>query len=123
MKWIDTLHLLIDGHDCNIKKLTDLESVYNFLSETPNDMGMTKMMEPYAIRWKDKNGVVPGITGFITIAESHLAVHTFPDDRRVYADVFSCRPFDSEKVIRIFRETFKPKKMNTKIVRKEEGII
>ena len=121
--WIDTLHLLLDGYDCNPKKLTDFEVVYNFLSETPKNMGMTKMIEPYVVRWKDKNGVVPGLTGFVTIAESHLAVHTFPDEKRVYADIFSCRPFDFKFAVNYFKNVFEPEKLETKIVRLNEGII
>jgi S-adenosylmethionine decarboxylase len=120
---IDTLHLVLDGHGCDIKKIGDLKIVYNFLDDVPNRIGMTKMIQPYVVRWKDKGSVHEGLTGFVTIAESHLAVHTFPDNGRVYVDIFSCKQFDKEMVIKIFKETFKPKRLNHKVVRLHEGVI
>lgn len=120
---IDTLHLILDGNGCDPKKLADLEAVYNFLDDVPNKIGMVKMIQPYAVKWKDKGSVHEGITGFVTIAESHLAVHTFPDNGRVYADIFSCKHFDKDMAIKIFKETFKPKKLKFKVVREHEGVI
>ena len=120
---IDTLHLILDGDGCDVKKLGDLQAVYNFLDDVPSTIGMTKMIQPYVVKWKDKNSVHEGVTGFVTIAESHLAVHTFPDNGRVYADIFSCKQFDKDVVIKIFKDTFKPKKLKHKVVRLHDGVI
>lgn len=120
---IDTLHLVIDGNGCNVDALKDLEGVYNFLDEIPLRIGMTKMIQPYVVKWKDKGSALEGVTGFVTIAESHISVHTFPDNARVYVDIFSCKHFDKEKILQIFEEHFRPKKMEFKVVREHEGVI
>jgi S-adenosylmethionine decarboxylase len=39
-----------------------------------------------------------GLTGIVTIAESHLAIHTFPGYRFVQVDLSSCRAFDVAKL-------------------------
>jgi len=120
---IDTLHLIIDGNGCNIKRISDFETVYRFLDDVPTTIGMVKMTQPYVVKWKDKGSVHEGLTGFVTIAESHLAIHTFPDNSRVYVDIFSCKQFDKDTVIEIFKKTFEPKKVDFKVVREHEGVI
>ena len=119
---IDTLHLLLDGYGCDEKKLRDMDNVYDFLNKLPNKLRMTKMMQPYVVKWKDPGCLTPGLTGFVTIAESHLAVHTFPDDGRVYADIFSCKQFDTGNIEKYFHESFLPKKMQVRTVRRHDGI-
>ncbi len=114
--------MIIDGFGCESEKLKDFGKVYDFLNRLSGDMGMNKITQPYVIRWKDKESQTEGLTGFVIIAESHLAIHTFPDELRAYADVFSCRPYNTEIAEKSFYKTFEPKKMQTRIVRKENGI-
>ena len=47
-----------------------------------------------------------GISGFVLIAESHLSIHTFPARGLVWADIFSCKGFDAERVVERVRQTF-----------------
>ena len=119
---INTLHLVLDGFGCNYDKLKDFGNVYDFLSKLPDEIGMTKIMQPYVLKWLDKGNETEGLTGFVVIAESHLAVHTFPDEQRVYADVFSCKQFNTEMVEKYFNKSFSPKKIQTRVVRRKDGL-
>jgi len=47
-----------------------------------------------------------GISGFVLIAESHLSIHTFPARGLVWADIFSCKGFDAERVVERVKSTF-----------------
>ena len=40
------------------------------------------------------------------IAESHIAIHTFPERRLVWADVFSCKDFDETPVLDEIKRRF-----------------
>ena len=40
------------------------------------------------------------------IAESHIAMHTFPERRLVWADIFSCKDFDATPVLEDFKQRF-----------------
>ncbi len=40
-----------------------------------------------------------GVTVVATLAESHLAIHTWPERGAFAADLFHCAPFDSEAVV------------------------
>ena len=91
-------HLTIDASSCNEKRLTDQGLVYDILSTLPKKLGMHKMTLPYAVKWLDPGATVPGISGFVMIAESHISIHTFPEKQYVFIDVFSCKLFDKKIV-------------------------
>lgn len=109
-------HITIDASGCNQKKLTDQHLIYELLNKLPDHLGMTKMTLPYAVKWLDKGAKVPGISGFVMIAESHISVHTFPEKDYVFIDVFSCVNFDVKKAIKSLVGFFDAKKNTTKIV-------
>jgi len=39
-----------------------------------------------------------GVSGIIVLAESHISFHTFVEAQFVFLDLFSCKPFDEERV-------------------------
>jgi S-adenosylmethionine decarboxylase len=48
-----------------------------------------------------------GTTGVLVLAESHFSAHTYPEDNKVYIDVFCCSPnFDPELCSWIIEEEF-----------------
>jgi S-adenosylmethionine decarboxylase len=109
-------HITIDASACNWKKLTDQRLIYDMLNELPGQLGMTKITLPYVVQWMDKGATVPGISGFVMVAESHISVHTFPEKDYVFIDVFSCINFDVKKAIKLLVGFFEAKKNTTKIV-------
>tara|TARA_Y100000310_G_C20645012_1_gene796042 strand:+ start:867 stop:1268 length:402 start_codon:yes stop_codon:yes gene_type:complete len=111
-------HLTIDASQCNRKKLTDQSFVYDILNKLPGKVGMTKMTLPYVVRWLDPGATVEGISGFVTIAESHISIHTFPEKDYVFMDVFSCRNFDVNKAFELLTKVFEAKKFTKKVVKR-----
>lgn len=89
------LHLMVDGYGCDPSRLDDEEFISRFLSEFPEDIGMTKLMSPYVIGYESTDRETCGLSGFVLIAESHVSIHTFPSEGYVSIDVFSCKPFDT----------------------------
>ena len=94
------MHLLVDGYGCDRQRLEDLSLIYTFLSEYPAQIQMTKIMPPYVFRYDAKNKDDWGISGFVLIAESHISIHTFVEPHYVNIDVFSCKSFNAEQVIK-----------------------
>ena len=97
-------HLTLDMKGCDSAALEDQGAIYDLLDQLPGQIGMTKMTLPYVCKWLDKFGTRPGVSGFVMIAESHISIHTFPDQDYVFADIFSCRDFDVDKAVRILTE-------------------
>lgn len=48
-----------------------------------------------------------GATGVIVLAESHFSAHTYPEDDKIYVDLFCCsKDFDPEKAANVISEVF-----------------
>lgn len=99
-------HLMLDCQGCDINRIGNLEYVFKFLNELPEQIGMTKITQPYVFPYE---GLIPedkGITGTVIIAESHLTFHSFTDKDYFFFDVFSCKHFDVDQVARLVVEAF-----------------
>lgn len=113
------LHVTIDASGCNKRKLASVTLIYDILNKLPDRIGMTKMTLPYVVKWLDKfaHGT-EGISGFVMIAESHISIHTFPDQDYVFMDIFSCKEFDAELVIKYLTRAFEATKFDQHILKR-----
>jgi S-adenosylmethionine decarboxylase len=109
-------HLMMDGYNCDRQRLEDISLIYNFLSEYPAHIEMTKIMPPYVFRYEAKNPEDWGISGFVLIAESHISIHTFPDKNYLSLDIFSCKKFDSDHAISYVKNLFVVQKSEVKLL-------
>ncbi len=104
-------HIMCDIVGIKKEILSDLNFHLNFLKEVPKIINMTPICEPLCFHY---NGLVPedsGITGFQIIAESHISIHSFEKKNYCFVDIFSCKPFDYEKILNYFQEIFQPKEL------------
>jgi S-adenosylmethionine decarboxylase len=109
-------HLVFDGYGCTVRRLEDLDGLYQFLDRVPDQIGMTKIMPPYVFRHGASGDPAAGISGFVLIAESHISVHMFPARRHVNVDIFSCEPFEVEEAVQVIRKQFQPKQVEWKLL-------
>ena len=100
------MHLIIDGYGGDPRRLADLELVRALLDRVPLEIGMVKIAPPYVCRYEGSKPSDWGISGFVLIAESHLSVHTFPERGLLWADIFSCKSFDADRLVEAVREAF-----------------
>ncbi len=114
------MHLTIDGFGGSPEKLASEELVRGLLDRYPESIGMTKIAPPHVQRYAGSKPEDWGVSGFVLIAESHIAVHTFPERGYVWADIFSCKAFDAEKAIRTVGEAFDLREARTRIL--ERGL-
>jgi len=113
------VHLIIDGYSSSKEILQDEQFITYCLEHYPPKIGMTKISPPYVVRYVGPNPRDWGISGFIFISESHIAIHTFVERSYVNIDVFSCKDFDTEKVIRDFQQEFQLVKSRTCLIDRE----
>lgn len=61
-----------------------------------------------------------GFTAFVVLAESHLSIHTFPEEKTCAIDCFTCgKTCQPEQAVRFLENHLKPALVNVKtIVRK-----
>jgi S-adenosylmethionine decarboxylase len=100
------MHVIIDGYGGDPDKLADENVVRVILDQVPEMMGMTKITQPSVLRYTGSKPEDWGVSGFVMIAESHISMHTFPERKLVWADVFSCKDFDAQPVIDEIKKRF-----------------
>ena len=85
------LHLTGDLFECGCSAafLTDLDNLSTLCRDATNDAKLTIVDEKWH-PFPEWNGQPGGITGTILLAESHLAIHTWPERRGVTLDVYVC---------------------------------
>ena len=77
-------HLLLELFDCDAEALNSLETVKASMVEAAKRAQATIV----DVVFHEFNPF--GISGVVVIAESHLAIHTWPEYRYAAVDVFSC---------------------------------
>lgn len=55
-----------------------------------------------------------GVTGVVTLSESHLAIHTWPEDTYAAIDVFMCGRADAGRAVEVLKERLRPGRFMSK---------
>ena len=102
-------HLLLEAYGASKEKLSDVGLISDLLDKCPDQMDMHKIMPPDVFKYD--SGTIKedwGISGIVLIAESHIALHTFPEKGFFTLDIFSCKDFDIRKAVDIALDIFEP---------------
>lgn len=106
------MHVIIDGYGGDPAQLADENVVRVILDRYPGEMGMTKITQPSVVRYKGTKPEDWGVSGYVMIAESHIALHTFPERRLIWIDIFSCKDFDAAPIFEDLKERFSLSEMD-----------
>lgn len=77
-------HLLLELKECNPQLLNDLDYIRNSLLRAAEDLGVHVVGESF------HQFSPQGVTGILSIAESHISIHTWPEYGYAAADIFTC---------------------------------
>jgi len=99
-------HLTIDCKSCELGKIKSAENVSNFAKDLVVRIDMVPFGEPQVVHFgkEDKTG----FTLVQLIETSNICGHFCDDSGDAYIDVFSCKPFENDKVLECVREYFNP---------------
>ena len=116
------LHLIADLHDCRCASefLFDAPALESFCVAACIRHDLTVVGRLFHA-FRDAAGNPAGVTGTVVLAESHLAVHTWPEVAGVTLDVYVCNfsGDNSRQAHALFDEiiaNFAPARMETKEV-------
>ena len=108
------LHLIADLHDCRCASefLFDAPVLESFCVAACVRHGLTVVGRLFHA-FLDAAGNPAGVTGTVVLAESHLAVHTWPEVRGVTLDIYVCNfsrdnRAGAEAAYASLREAFQP---------------
>lgn len=113
-KFMQGLHILANFYDCSFDFSNEqslLESCKNIIKKS----GLTivgesqHLFEPH------------GLTFAILLAESHLSIHTWPEDKNIAFDLYTCNYFaDNSKKTRFvydeIKKILKPNKIDAQFI-------
>ena len=113
-------HLTIDGYDGNPTVLNDKAAVKGCIKELCKLLKMHPLARVKIVSAPDNHIKDPGgWSAFLVIAESHIAIHTFPRRHFVSADIYTCQNgIDVEFVIGFFRNKFELKEVETHFIKR-----
>lgn len=116
------LHLFADLHDCRCAPgfLLDAPGLETLCVAACERHGLSVVGRLFHA-FRDAAGKPAGVTGAVVLAESHLAVHTWPEVGGVTLDIYVCNfsGDNSERANALFVEViaaFAPQRMERKAV-------
>lgn len=85
------LHLIADLYRCQCaaERLVDRGTLEDLCVTECSKAGLTPLGS-YFYQFSDDAGEQAGVTGTVVLAESHLAIHTWPETGDVTLDVYVC---------------------------------
>ncbi|MBU2025324.1 MAG: adenosylmethionine decarboxylase [Patescibacteria group bacterium] len=104
-------HALLDLYGCNSKKINNQKTVLAAMLDIVNSLEMKVIGKPFVHKFHPQ-----GCTAFIPLAESHLAIHTWPERGFAALDIFTCgqnRNFN--KIIKLIKRKLDAQRTKIKI--------
>lgn len=86
------------------KEELSLERIYHILDHMPKVAYMTPISRPFVVY--DQVDDPEFISGIIVIAESHISIHYDLTRKKLYFDMFTCRPLPADVMKKAFSDMF-----------------
>jgi len=93
-------HLLAEFTGCDAASLADLQGITSAMLEAAKASGATIVTHSF------HHFSPHGVSGAVIIAESHLAIHTWPEHQFAAVDYFSCGSVDTAAALDVLRTAF-----------------
>jgi len=77
-------HVLVEFYGCDRDRLNSVELIENSMKEAALNSGATIVESVFHLFSPH------GVSGVVVIAESHLAIHTWPEYQYAAVDLFTC---------------------------------
>lgn len=94
-------HLIVDFHGCPREVLTDAA----YLEQALRDAAEKAKTTIIAVRFHCRSP--EGVSGVIVISESHLSIHTWPEQGYAAVDFYTCGDGDPWAAFEVLREALR----------------
>jgi len=116
--------LILDMHNCNPELFTR-RHIRNYFKELSKILDMKRgrlcWWDDYRVPPKEQqtNPKTKGTTAVQFMLTSNVTIHTLVLLKRIYLNVFACKDFDAEAVIRFSKKWFEGKVVNTYVIERK----
>jgi S-adenosylmethionine decarboxylase len=107
------VQILADMYECDPAVLSDVGAIRAFMVEAARRCGATIVNECF------HHFSPHGVSGVVIIAESHLAIHTWPEHGYAALDLFTCsEALEPEPCLTYLQRAFRSQRQSTSTVRR-----
>ena len=103
-------HLTLDCSGCDHGMITNSTIIHSFAKQLVKDIDMVAYGEPQIVKFG--SGDKAGYTLVQLIETSNICAHFVDENDTMYLDVFSCKPYDIEVVVKLVKQYFGAKAIN-----------
>ena len=109
-------HLVIDAGVCNAE-IKNSDAIYRFVKQLVIDIDMVAYGEPQIVHFGSGNKA--GYTLVQLIETSNIVAHFNEEDMEIYLDVFSCKDFNPQVVIKLVEDYFGAQTIVTQVIERQ----
>ena len=103
-------HLILNAGNCDPIALRSKSTIQSFAKALVKEIDMVAFGEPQVVMFGcDKT---KGYTLVQLIETSNITAHFVEATNDIYLDIFSCKAFNTQDAIALFRKTFRPATIN-----------
>ncbi len=104
-------HYIIELFGCNPETINTVTHVEQIMIKAATESNSTILNHVF------HQFEPTGVSGFIFIAESHFALHTWPEDNYVGADIFTCgKEMNPDTAIEVMKRDFEATDVRVKVL-------
>lgn len=104
-------HLILDAAGCNENR-RDRAAIASFSDALVSAVGMVAFGAPIIEHFGHDDPETSGFTLVQLIETSNITAHFCDNTGEIYLDLFSCKDFDSETAVAVFRRHFAPQRLS-----------
>ena len=105
-------HVLVSLYGITFHLLDDLFGIKDAFEEAVTVCGAT-VLNRFTHQFTPQ-----GVTIVYALAESHISIHTFPEEGSCAIDVYTCGDMDSKKGMQVLIDYFNPVEVNMQEVKR-----
>ena len=103
------VHLLVDFFGVSKKKLQNRKQLMKILCLALKNGGFRIIKKTGSHKFPDGG---KGVTGFVLLAQSHAAFHSYPECGYLALDIYTCGKFNPKSIAEEMRRHLNPKKVS-----------
>ena len=111
-------HLIIDLYGA--EKLDDIAHIEQAMVDCVEESGAT-LLHIHLHRFEPMGCEVAGVSGVAVLAESHISIHSWPENGYAALDVFMCGDAEPEKCVDVLRRAFSPDRIAVSEILRGKG--
>lgn len=105
---LNLVHVKLFAHDCPAKLLNDSRYLVSLLSKAARAASLK------VVASKAHEFPVQGVTAFVLLAESHIAIHTWPEGRFATVELFACNGRYANRAVKVLKDGLEGKRFTVK---------